>query len=86
MSLEDGITELFADCAICRGAGCDTCKGRGVVLSEKGRAAQSLGDALMEELPRVSREDVAATVQRLRDAEAARRPRLATKDGRRTED
>lgn len=61
-----GVGELFTHCPNCNGNGCDACSGSGVVLSEKGRQAEAVGKELFKGLPTVSREDVAATVRRLR--------------------
>lgn len=74
-----GVGELFTHCPNCKGIGCDTCNGSGVVLSEKGRQAEAAGKELFGELPPVSREQVEATIKKLRAAE--RGIRVVTKDG-----
>ncbi len=64
-----GVSELFTNCPNCSGSGCETCRGSGVVLSEKGRQAEALGKELFEELPPVPREQIEATIKKLRAAE-----------------
>ncbi len=79
-----GVNELFTNCPNCSGNGCETCRGSGVVLSEKGRQAEALGSVLLRELPAVSREDVSRIVKKLRAQD--RGIRVVTEDGERVPD
>lgn len=74
-----GVNELFTNCPNCSGNGCETCRGSGVVLSEKGRQAEALGKELFKELPPVPREQVEAIIKRLQAAD--RGIRVVTEDG-----
>lgn len=65
----DGVSELFTHCPNCNSNGCDVCNGSGVVLSAKGKEAEAAGKELFAELPPVPREQVEATIKKLRAAE-----------------